>query len=339
MNTQIVEMRQQKAQLLEKMSALNGLVKKEQRDFTISETEQWEGMEREVRRVEGQITRDEVQEKRQADLASTAFHNGETGRHADAFDGAANGAGRRNTNGAGYETTSAILRPDQSVRSYMQEHGLIRPELEGLSLGGLLRAKLTGVARNDLDRRALGEVTDSAGGFSVPDVVAAPFIDRMRSQIVCIRAGGRTVPLTSDKTTIVRIASDPTVSWRIENAAVAISDPTFEGVVLAPKSAAAIVKVSQELLDDSINVEAMLETSLAGAFAVEIDRVCLVGSGIAPEPQGIYGLTNVGSVTSVGKPADFTKFTQGLYELQVDNEMTVTGMVMHPRTSSDSATW
>ena len=67
-------------------------------------------------------------------------------------------------------------------------------------------------------------------------------------------------------------------------------------------------------------------------MAAELDRVALVGSGIAPEPQGIYGITNVGSVTSVGKPADYTKFTAGLYELWVDNEMTVTGMVMHPRT-------
>jgi len=230
------------------------------------------------------------------------------------------------------EYTNAILSPSQSVREYMQERGQIKqPEYEHLSLGGFCRAMVTG-ARSDLERRALGEASDSTGGYTVPDITLTRFVDKMRAATVVVRAGAQTVPITSDSTTIARTATDPAASWRVENAAVNVADPTFEGVVFQPRSLAVIVRVSRELLEDSLNIEAMLEASFAGSMAVELDRVALVGSGIAPEPQGIYGTANVGSVTTVGKPADYTKFTAGLYELWVDNEMTVTGMVMHPRT-------
>ena len=54
------------------------------------------------------------------------------------------------------------------MRVYLQEHGLIRkPEFEGLTFGNLCRAMVTG-ARSDLERRALGEASDSAGGYSCP---------------------------------------------------------------------------------------------------------------------------------------------------------------------------
>jgi len=325
MNMQIVEMQQNKAAIVAKMGELNKLVEKEGRDFTMEERERWETWEREVLRVDGAIARGEVQEKRESELAKAQRPG-------------ANGSGnpREENDPADYETSTA-LRPDQSVRSYMQNNGMIRqPEFEKLSFGQLLRAAVTG-PRSDLERRALAEGTDSAGGYSVPDIVLARFIDKMRAQTVCIRSGAMTVPLNSDRSTICRTATDPAAGWRVENAAVALSDPTYEAVVFAPKSLAVIVKVSRELMQDSLNIEQMLEASFAGAMAVELDRVALVGSGVAPEPLGIYGTTNVGSVASVGTPADYGKFIDGLYELWIDNEVAPTAAILHPRTATTLA--
>jgi HK97 family phage major capsid protein len=305
----IVQMRQQKAEIVAKMNALNALIKKEQREFTIQESAQWEGMEQEVRRLEGQITRDELQEQRTGDMARSMDRGL-----------------------AAVEYTSAILRPDQSVRSYMEHEGLIKqPEYSKLSFGAFCRAMVTG-ARNDLERRALGEGTDSAGGYGVPDLVLARFIDKMRAQQVCVRAGAQTVPLTSDRATIARTATDAAATWRVENAAINVADPTFEGVVFQPRSLAVIIRVSRELLDDSLNIEAMLEASFAGAMAVELDRVALVGSGISPEPLGIAGTGNVGSVTSAGTAADWDKYIDGLSALWTANENVCSAIVLHPRT-------
>jgi HK97 family phage major capsid protein len=80
------------------------------------------------------------------------------------------------------------------------------------------------------------------------------------------------VPLTSDKTTIARTATDPVAAWRNEAGPVAESDPTFDGVVLEPKSLAVLFKAWCELIEDSVNIEAALEAALRGALAVELDR-------------------------------------------------------------------
>jgi HK97 family phage major capsid protein len=72
------------------------------------------------------------------------------------------------------------------VRQFLQERGLIRqPEYERLRFGDFLRAMITG-AKNDLEKRALAEGTDSAGGYSVPDIVLSRFIDKLRAAAVFI---------------------------------------------------------------------------------------------------------------------------------------------------------
>ena len=326
----IAQMKQERAALIQKMAELNNAVEKEKRDLTIDEKERWEGMEREVRRLEGQITRDELQAGRENELAQTAWRAGHNGRVGSRYDGTAPEDERRES--AQYETASAILRPDQSVRSYMEQHGLIKqPQFEGLTFGAFLRSMVTG-ARNDVERRALGESSDSAGGYSVPDGVSSRVIDKMRAVAVTIQAGAQTVPLNTDRTTVVRIATDPAAAWRVENASVAVADPTFEGVIFQPKSLAVIVKVSRELLEDSLNIEQALEASFTGAMAGELDRVALVGSGVSPEPQGIYGTTNVGAVSSAGTAVDWDKYIDGLSALWTANENVCSAIVLHPRT-------
>ena len=52
--TDIVEMKQELGSLVEKMTALNDHASKEERDLTNAEQEQWERLEREVRRLDGQ---------------------------------------------------------------------------------------------------------------------------------------------------------------------------------------------------------------------------------------------------------------------------------------------
>ena len=71
-------MKQQLGSICEKMTALNDLTAKEQRDLTMEEQQRWERMESEMKRLDGQITRTEMQEKREAEMAKTAFHNGES---------------------------------------------------------------------------------------------------------------------------------------------------------------------------------------------------------------------------------------------------------------------
>lgn len=204
----------------------------------------------------------------------------------------------------------------------------------GPALGDTVRAMITG-PRNDAERRALSEGTNSAGGFTVPTPLATAFIDRLRAQSVAIRAGAMTVPMTSQTLAIARLETDPTIGWRAENAALASGDPTFGRVVLTAKSLAGIVKISRELLMDTANAGAMIEQALSATMALEIDRAAIFGDGSGESPTGVTGTSGINEVSMGTNGAALTgydKLLDALYEMLVDNAGMPTAAIAHPRT-------
>jgi HK97 family phage major capsid protein len=199
---------------------------------------------------------------------------------------------------------------------------------EGLSFGGLVRSLVTG-PRTAGEKRALSEGVDSAGGVSVPDIVLREFIDRLRAAVVCIQAGARTIPLESDKNTMARLVTDPVPAWRLENAVVPESDPTFDGVVFIPRWLGVIVRCSRELLMDSVNVDQMLARAFAGSLAVAVDKAALTGSGTPPEPRGITNTAGVGNV-AITTTLKYDDLLTALTTLGTANAGPATGMIMSP---------
>ena len=232
------------------------------------------------------------------------------------------------------DTEVRVLGRGDSFRAWVEERTKHPKEYAHLRLGDVLRALITG-PRTELERRALAEGTDSAGGYTVPDILMARWIDRLRNALVIVQAGAQTVPLTSDVVKIARLLADPTAAWRAENAAVAESDPTFEAVTFTPRSLDVFTKVSRELLEDSINIGEMLEAALVRAFAVEVDRVCLFGSGTPPQPRGLRTTTNVNEVSQGTNGAALTSYDPILDLLALvwaDNVTMVNTAIMAPRT-------
>jgi HK97 family phage major capsid protein len=186
------------------------------------------------------------------------------------------------------------LKPEERMTDWLREQ---RGDTEhaSLSLGNYLRAMVLG-AKTDAEKRALSEGTDSAGGYTVPDILSARLIDIMRNRAVVFRAGAMTVPLASDQHYIARVASDPVPAWRAEAGQVAESDPTLDRVTLTPRSLAVMCKVSRELFEDSLNLATALPNIIGAAMAVELDRVALFGSGVAPQPLGIANTPGISTV-------------------------------------------
>ncbi|MBL8465907.1 MAG: phage major capsid protein [Thauera sp.] len=201
--------------------------------------------------------------------------------------------------------------------------------------GEFVASMVRGSANPDI-RASLTEGTDSAGGYTVPDHLMAEVIDAMRSKTVVIQAGALTVPLDTEKTTIARLESDPVAGWRFELGNVANGDPTFGAVTFQARSLACLVKISRELLEDSANIDSALVNAFAGAMAGELDRVALFGTGIAPEPRGVFNTGNVLSVSmgqNGGAISGYGKLLDALYELENANANPPSAMVMSPRTS------
>ena len=183
--------------------------------------------------------------------------------------------------------------PDENICDDLPDH--VSQEFRGLTFGAAMRAMITG-PRNDLERRALSEGTDSAGGFTVPVFLSLDFIDLLRKKSTALRAGIRTIPLETDETVMAKLLTDPTAAWKAENAAITASDPTFGAVTFKPKTLISQVKLSRELAEDSINLDSILQNSFAQKLAEEIDRVVYIGTGTGEEPKGILNTTGVGSV-------------------------------------------
>lgn len=205
----------------------------------------------------------------------------------------------------------------------------------GFGFGEFIASMVRGTNNPDI-RASLSEGTDSAGGYTVPSHLMREMIDAMRARTVAVQAGALTIPLETEKTTIARLDSDPAAGWRMELGNVAAGNPTFGAVSFQARSLACLVKVSRELLEDSINIDSALMQAFAGAMAVELDRVALFGSGTAPEPRGVFNTTGVSVVSMGANGAALTGYgnlLDAIYELEAANAGAPTAMVMAPRTS------
>ena len=204
----------------------------------------------------------------------------------------------------------------------------------GVGFGDFVRASVNG-PRNEAETRALSESTSSEGGYTVPAPLAAEFIDKLRANTAAIRAGARTVPMTSNTLAMARLDTDPTVSWRAENALIDDSDPVFSGLLLDAKSCAGLVRVSRELLTDSVNVNEILQNAFVQVMARELDRVALWNDGADTGPIGVAATSGINEVSMATNGAALTnhdKLLDALYEMKLDNAADATAAIMHPRT-------
>lgn len=169
---------------------------------------------------------------------------------------------------------------------------------EGLGLGALISGMAIGAKGNAQIHNALSEGTDSAGGYTVPETIFREFIDKLRDKSVLFNAGAPVILLESNRASLAQVINDPVPGWRAENASVSESDMVFGQVQFLPKSLAVLVKVSRELLADSINVNDALMNALAKAIALQLDYAALYGSGTGNQPTGLKSILTTNSRTS-----------------------------------------
>jgi HK97 family phage major capsid protein len=319
----LTELRQRRAQVLDTLMDANAdkdPANDDSRRIAVN------GLEIELQDLRREIDKREGREREEAAHAR-ALDARQRGGNGNIDFGGFNYPGQH-SGGKQYEVTD-LIKPDQSVRGFFQDRGLIGDrELEGLTTGGYLRSLVTG-GRSEAERRALSEGNDSQGGYTVPNILLPQVIDLMRAQQVCIRAGAQTLMITSDQNRISKLASDPVCAWRAENASVAESDPTFAAVDLIPETLAVFFKAPVELLEDSPNIESMLQRSLTGSLAVALDKACLVGTGQNNEPLGLMGL-GINTVPALGPFQDYDDIVNAMASNWVDNETETSAVIMSP---------
>lgn len=183
---------------------------------------------------------------------------------------------------------------------------------------------------------AMSVGTDTTGGFAVPSVVMPGILEALVPASSLLSAGAGIIPLDNGAKsyTTAAINALPAAAWRLEAGNVAESEPTFRAVTAAPKSLAFFFKVSRELLADATNLNGALTVAIAQAFAKELDRAGLRGSGVNPEPLGILGTAGVSAVNNGANGAalaGYGNFFTATQTLLQANAPAPTAAIMSPR--------
>jgi HK97 family phage major capsid protein len=159
---------------------------------------------------------------------------------------------------------------------------------------------VAGMRITETVRASLQIGTDTAGGFTLPSYLQLQMLQAMVPASALLTAGAGVAKLEEGAKNyrIAAIDTVPSAAWRAESGTLATSEPTFRAVDITPRSLSFQFKVSRELLADSDNLDQALTTAIAQAFAKEIDRAGLRGSGTAPEIRGILNTSNIQAVTN-----------------------------------------
>ena len=146
---------------------------------------------------------------------------------------------------------------------------------------------------DDTALKALGESTDSAGGYLVPEDFRAELVKGLLDFAV-IRPLARKWQTSSDTFPLPTLATRPTAAITGENSAYNESDPSFGTVTLTPFKYTLLTKVSEEVLNDSaINLQALLAELFGEAFADAQEAHFATGTG-SGQPQGAVTGAGVG---------------------------------------------
>lgn len=150
-------------------------------------------------------------------------------------------------------------------------------------------------------QNALQVGTDSEGGYLVPDEFERTLIQaleeanlmRQLANVIATASGDKKIPV---------VASKGTASWVDEEGAIPESDDAFGQVIIGAYKLATLIKVSEELLSDSVfSLEQYIAREFARRIGNKEEEAFFTGNGTG-KPTGIFSATGGASlgVTTTG---------------------------------------
>ena len=151
---------------------------------------------------------------------------------------------------------------------------------------------------------SLLEGTDSEGGYLVPDEFEKTLVQKLTAanvlrplcHVIQTSYGDRKIPV---------VASKGTADWVDEEGTYPLSDDTFSQVVLGAYKLATMIKVSEELLSDSVfDIEGYVSDQFGKRIGDKEEDAFLTGNGVS-KPIGILNATGGAEVgvTTAGAAA------------------------------------
>lgn len=153
----------------------------------------------------------------------------------------------------------------------------------------------------------LKEGADPDGGFLVPDEFENQLIQKLQEANV-LRTISHVIQTNSGEHKIPVVASEGTAAWLDEEAAYTESNTRFSQVSLAAHKLGTLIKVSEELLNDSaFDLMAYLSDEFGRRLGNAEEQAFLTGTG-TNQPTGILTDTNGTSAGSTAAKTDTLTF-------------------------------
>ena len=153
-------------------------------------------------------------------------------------------------------------------------------------------------------QNALQVATDGEGGYLVPDEFERTLIEALQEENI-FRKLAKVITTSSGDRKIPVVASKGTASWVDEEGAIPESDDSFGQVSIGAYKLATMIKVAEELLNDSVfNLESYVSKEFARRIGSKEEESFFTGDGIG-KPTGILNATGGASlgVTSASATA------------------------------------
>lgn len=173
--------------------------------------------------------------------------------------------------------------------------------------------------KNSFDvQNALQVGTDSEGGYLVPDEFERTLVEaleeenifRQMATIITTSSGDRKIPV---------VATKGTASWVDEEGVIPEADDAFGQVSIGAYKLATMIKVSEELLNDSVfNLEQYIAKEFARRIGAKEEEAFFVGDGTG-KPTGIFNTTGgagVGITTASASAITIDEIMDLFYSLK-----------------------
>ena len=156
---------------------------------------------------------------------------------------------------------------------------------------------------------ALHVGTDTEGGYLVPDEYERTLIEALEEQNI-FRQLAHVIHTSSGERKIPVVASKGTASWIDEEAAYPESDDTFGQVSIGAYKLATMIKVSEELLNDSVfDVPSYIAREFARRIGAAEEEAFFTGNGTG-RPLGILAATGGAETGATAAAADKITFDE-----------------------------
>lgn len=139
-------------------------------------------------------------------------------------------------------------------------------------------------------QNALQVGTDSEGGYLVPDEFERTLIEALQEENI-FRQLATLITTSSGDRKIPVVASKGTASWVDEEGAIPESDDAFGQVSIGAYKLATMIKVSEELISDSVfNLEQYIAKEFGRRIGSKEEEAFFIGDGTG-KPTGIFNAT------------------------------------------------